>query len=163
MSSKVDSGVVKSKSFRMDEANSKILRLLDVCEEYLESQQQLEKHLKSGFLQMTLARKQVPRLCADDCRADIDPAIHISQQAHVRLPEAVCSSAAEPVEEVVSEATVDKDGLRDSLFAFSGLPPTALQAAQKQFLEATLVAVKASNLAGQMRVLLDGALDDNVL
>jgi len=149
------------------EANVKMLRLLDMCEEYLENQQQLNEHMKAGFFQLTLARKQIPRLNSEDCRMDLDPAIRISQLTSFSLPDVVLSSSssasAEPVENVVSETKIDKEGIHDSLLAFSGLPPKALQTAQKQFLEAVLLAVQNCNRVNQLLLLLDNAFDDNIL
>lgn len=146
-----------------DGVNDKMLNLLDICEEYLENQQQLSEHVRLGFFQLALAHKQIQRLNSTDCRMDIDPAIHVMTMVRSPLPNAVLSSSVEPVDEIILEVRTDKNGLRDSLLSFSGLPPPALQAAQKQFLEATLVAAKNSNRINQLRLLLDSMLDDNLL
>ena len=114
---------LKSKNINED----KLLDIFEVADNILDRQEQIEKLLRDGFFQLSLARKTCPRLSILDCRFEIDPSI------------TVCIDDSDSG---LRTASLLEDKTIDNVVMFSGMPPRSLRLAQAKFLAALRKIVK---------------------
>jgi hypothetical protein len=125
----------------------KILKLLTLCDQYVELQTKLGEEMKKGYFQLALSRKSLPRISVENCQFDIDPSLILRFESFsLNTNESELSTEVEPESEMI----VKESGNYDSAILFSGLPPKNLKLAQKNFIQAVHQAAKLAEVVGKI-------------
>lgn len=178
----VVSKILQQRAHSVDR-NDYILSLFNLCEEYLECQNQMDELLRNGYFQLAMARKASSGITSlADCRHEICASITLetsNKNSTINLSNGEKTSS-EPIDEAVdmlrlnhltiqtvSTNKVENDNhssipifgmnhdkSNDSAYLFSGMPHRALRKAQSNFKEVIECAVLQANIKNKLIILL---------